>query len=318
LARKKAPSPREMREWLEWRENGMSEVDIRDKTGRDLRTVRKSLVRAADERRLNLAKLDQVKNALKEHQGQLMDAVNYLVKNVTMPSSDLDIPWPIIHEYRIETPGVTLIWTKADGGTFRVENDLDDNQAVFLELLREHIPKDALWVRLEEFKNATLDYVASLVKFKDAAARLLMTRTGGIFVDSNLTPIEKAPGDKSAQIKLFDRNLLGLAYRRTLNRLLDNTSSDGIEERIMIEPTSGEVRLDPRGTLASCPGRETVCRESILSTLSDLLGKPEAKNVLLSYQRLSDAAKQLKNALQEIKLGLLITGECRICKRFTG
>jgi hypothetical protein len=299
MPRKKIPSPKEIREWLEWRENGTSEVAIARKTGRDIRTIRAGLQKATDERRLNLAQIELLRNALKLHQEQLMGAVDWLQQSNVLPPRDSYVRWPIKSE---------------ESGSSK---EVEPPPAV--ALLREHLPKDQLWTRLECWQKVSKDYVDNLIRFKQLAAEALKERTGGIFVDANFNPIEDAPTIEGG-VRLVDTNVLELAYSRSIDRVfgIKPRLKEDLEKRIQLDTRNGEVRLGPGHTLAVCPGQEAACRSSILSVLEELPTTPEAIKIASSWDELTTAKTQLDEALQEIKLSLLITGQCRICKRLKG
>ncbi|KTB47432.1 hypothetical protein DEALK_02770 [Dehalogenimonas alkenigignens] len=299
MPRKKIPSPKEVREWLEWRENGTSEVAIARKTGRDIRTIRAGLQKATDERRLNLAQIELLRNALKLHQEQLMGAVDWLQQSNTLPLRDLYVQWRTEIEESSSSKGA------------------EPPPAV--ALLKEHLPKDQLWTRLESWQKISKNYIDSLIRFKQIAAEKLKQRTGGVFVDANFNPIEDAPTVEEG-VKLVATNVLELAYSRSIDRVfgIKPRLMEKIEERIQLDTRNGEVRLGPGHTLAVCPRQEEACRSSILSVLEELPTTPEAKKIASSWDELAAAKTQLDEALQEIKLSLLITGQCRICKRLKG
>ena len=291
-----------MRDWLESRENGTSEVELARTKGRDIRTIRASLQKAMDERRFNLAQIELLRNALKAHQEQLMGAVDWLQQNDDLPPRDLDIPWPV--------------------GSGEI-NSSSEEPPLEVALLREHLPKDQLWIRLDRWQKARKDYIDSLANVKQIAAEMLMQRTGGVFVDERFNPIEGAPTsvvNSENTVKLVESNLLELAYKRSIDSIFQKIphSNENLEKSIKIDKHSGEARLGQGNTLAICPGKESVCKASIVSVLIELPVTPAANRIKTSWEELVAAKKELDETLKEIKLGILITGQCRICKRLKG
>ena len=300
MPRKKIPSPKEIRDWLEWRENGTSEVAIARKTGRDIRTIRAGLQKAVDERRLNIAQIELLRNALKLHQEQLMGAVDWLIQASILPPRDLYVIWRTVEK---------------ENSASKV-NELPPEVA----LLKEHLPKDQLVPCLNRWQKASKDYVDNLINFKQIAAAALKQRTGGVFVDANFNSIDDTADRGNVRVKLVESNVLELVYTRSIDKILGSISEHetDVAERIRKDSRNGEVRFGQGNTLAVCPGEEEECRSSILSVLLELPKLPEATRIALSWEELNAAKRELDQALQEIKLSLLITGQCRICKRLKG
>jgi len=290
-----------MREWLNWREEGLSEVAIRDKATRDLRTVRKGIAWAVEDRRSNLALLDLLKDALRDHQNQLKGAINEILAGTEPVKRDTFVEW---HKEPQDT----------ESAEPEFESPLTPR-----DLLREHLPKDPVWNRLEEFEELKYDYLDSLASFKKAAADKLVTATGGVFVDGNFRMNDPKKIVPEKLIKLVEPNLLERAYQITIKKVFEpGSESVDFEERLKLFKDQGEVRWGEASVVAVCRGGEESCRSRILSVLSKLPSMAEAKKLPGKFNSLMTSRSKVVNALSEIKLGLFISGECRVCRRLKG
>lgn len=347
MPKKPVPSPVEMRQWLDWLENGLSETAIAKKAGREIRTVKKYLAIAADERRANIAQLDLIKEALKTHQGQLIDTLDKLSNNAEVISPHaFELPWPFDNDCALQFPGGSAVFSYGEN---RIEVDLtlDFEKSLELELIKEHLPKDSLWGEHKKWQNALGFYFQALATFKEKAASILMQNTGGIFVDENLHEVKslKENTNNNDDIKLVVANALNVSYHKSLNTIL-NCSYTPISERVnenlnykelmkndkkfeandrselvrrmTVYEERGEVLWGPSNTIAFCRGRETECQDAIIRSIEELPKTPEAKRVRNTYQNLITIAENFQRTIQEIKLGIIIMGECRVCKRLKG
>ncbi len=334
MPRKKAPSPREWRQWLEWRDDGMSETTISKNTGRQLETVRKYLLIAEEERRFNLAQLDLIKSALKSHQSQLMGVVDGLLHAVSSQPETPQIPWPFSNVNVIDITGGSLAFSY---GGHRVDVDLtiDAEKAIELEVLGEHLPNDPLWRELKSWRLALWSFFQVLATFKDKVAITLVQQTGGRYVDENLkeiqTPRVHPKSINEPSIDLLAINAVELIYKRALKLLLRNTAAaeerrdfyqrvdkelEELGQRVKENKELGEVRFNAGNIIAYCRGEEAECKEAILKASRTILTSAEARQVIESHRLLVAKAAPVLKTLQTIKLGILILGECRVCKRF--
>jgi hypothetical protein len=335
MPKKKIPSPNEMREWLELRESGWSEAAIANKVGREIRTIKKYLLKAVDERRLNQAQLELVKKALETHQNQLMAAVNSLLGNLESLPNKIHFPWPLAERETIDEGGVTSVISTNQNKT-EVEVSPQAEQDEAFTLLKDHLPTDPLWTDFNKWKGAYRSYIVSLVAFKEKAAVRLIEQTSGRYVDETFQVIVNSGSQtitgqgQKIQTDLVVSHLLEFVYRESLEKLQDGKqhleSKDGGTSSVrqqwsrylIINEERGEVTLGHGHTLVVCPGREHACKEVILSTLDQLPQTTEGKQISNSYKTLAESTTQLNRTLREIRLGLLIPGECRVCRRFKG
>jgi hypothetical protein len=332
MPRKNIPSPKDMQTWLDWLEEGMGETAIAHKAGRQPRTIKKYLLIAEKERRTNQAQLDLVKDALKTHQGQLTGMIDTLVQNVCAQPATPEIPWPFNGEPMIDITGGMLSFRYGEN---RIEVDiaLSVDKSIELELVKEHLPGDPIWAQYKAWSLALWFYFQALATFKEKAASILLERTGGIFADENLNAID-IPGSgsqhvaKSSNIILMV-NLLELVCKWSLKAILGHEGDGQIGtspqdqvrlkeqgNRIKADLERGEIKYTPTTTLAFCRGDETKCRQAILDAYRSLLASSEARHLKAMHQKLTEQGSALLKTLQIIKLGILILGECQVCKRF--
>lgn len=331
MPRKKIPSPRETREWLEMREGGWSEAAIANNVGREIRTVRKYLRKAADERRLNQAQLELVKKALEAHQSQLVEAVSSLLLSLNSQPEKVHLPWPLTNHRTIDANGVVLTLTTNQNG-IETEVSLQAEQDEIFNLLKEHLATDPLLNELVKWKSAYRSFIVALAVFREKVAVTLVEQMNGRFVDETLKEIHIAvhPGQKSTEsTSLLTLNLLEFVYRQSLDQLPGSVPQSDmfavrteakarLQQNIIINVEHGEVTLGHGQTLVVCHGRETFCKEAIIDSLDRLPQTAEGKQICITQKRLAEAATQLSRTLREIRLGILIPGECRVCLRFKG
>ncbi len=84
-------SIREKKQWLDMFEQGLTEVQIARKTGRDSRTIVKGIEEASKKKRLASTEAEMLRNALFKHQDQLTGLLKNIVEMLVLPPYDLKL-----------------------------------------------------------------------------------------------------------------------------------------------------------------------------------------------------------------------------------
>lgn len=270
----------EMRRWLEMYDAGKSEASIALEAHRDTRTVKSCIKKARQERRVNAAQIELLKNALKQHQDSLLGLVNDLRDRIFIP--DLNIAFSD-HEEPV---------------SFGVEDE------VKWELLQEHLKGDPLWTDLINWKKALSKHISTRAALRMKCVEMLKMKLG--------LPIANESISKSFG---YSSRLLDLLYQTTVKRTMGRDEKTRLEELITIDRQSGEVRYGSGTTLVWVPGKEETCRKKIITTFREIMKKSEVPSFRNSHQEAEEAAHKARRSLEEISLLGLISGECRVCGR---
>ena len=84
-------SIREKKKWLDLFEQGLTEVQIARKTGRDSRTIAKGIEEASKKMRLASTEAEMLRNALIKHQDQLTGILKNIIEMLVLPPYDLKL-----------------------------------------------------------------------------------------------------------------------------------------------------------------------------------------------------------------------------------
>jgi len=270
----------EMRRWLEMYDAGKSEASIALEAHRDTRTVKSCIKKARQERRVNAAQIELLKNALKHHQDSLLGLVNGLIDRIFIP--DLNIAFS----------------NREQPVSFGIEDE------VRWELLQEHLKGDRLWTDLMVWEEALSEHISARAALKMKCVETLEMKLSLPIADES---ISKPFG--------YSSRLLELLYQTTVKRIMGRDEKTRPEELITIDRQSGEVRYGSGTTLVWVPGKEETCRKKIITTFREIMKKSEIPSFRNSYQEAEEAAHKARRSLEEISLLGFISGECRVCSR---
>lgn len=114
---------------------------------------------------------------------------------------------------------------------------------------------------------------------------------------------------------VYSSTTIPLLYVEALHIALETPLRTPIEERIITDTESGEVRDESAHILAKTPSGEEKCRQNILSAFEELKESNEKKKAAQTYKEVKEAITKLRRAAEEITLLGLVTGRCRVCQR---
>jgi uncharacterized protein (DUF2267 family) len=296
--------PNERRQWLERYDSGESEAAIAKDAHRDVRTVKKCIAQARRERDVHGARVELLKNALKQHNDRLVNAVKEMESALVMPVRDLWIPW------RQNAPPSPIGFI---GSTATYEAGKGYKVALTAEskpewgLVQEHLKGDPMWASLTAWRRALAAHVEARRELGARCADLLMEKTGYKLVEQSVDRSDELPF-------LYVWSTLDLIYQAVLDRPLAVEQATKLEGTIVVDTERGAVR-HANAILAEAPGDEERCKANILAALKEALESKEAAKVEQTYKELAEATIKAKRSVEEILLLELVPGECRVCRR---
>jgi hypothetical protein len=297
--------PNERREWLERYNSGESEAAIAKSAHRDVRTVKKCIALARQERDIYGARVELLKSVLRQHHDRLLNVIRDMKAALVLPPHDLWRAWkedgsiPVLSFI-----GITATY-KTDKGWI-VSLAVEDRPE--WELVKEHLAGDPMLSSLNACKKALMAYIEARVSLEVKSAKLLKKKTGYELVEVSMDHSAVPPFINSYPT-------LDLIYQVVLNRVLGFEEKTKFEDMVTVDKGRGAVKYG-RGTyLAEVPGKEDKCMAAILAALEELLVLEEAKKIGQTHEVLEEAMIKARRAADEILLLEMVPGECRVCRR---
>jgi hypothetical protein len=294
----------EKREWLELYEKGQSEAAIATAKNRDLNVIKRGIQEARNERNLSLAQAGMLKDALRQHQDKLLAVMQAILGAVIMPSSDLELPRKLGDAANpIILPGARIEYDPQVG----LFITLKDESNVHWQLLKEHLRRDRLWGKLEQWKKVMIDHLRARIDLRLKAKTLLEGSTALRVLDV----IDNAPGNDFLYFAAVD-----LFYRIILKEAIQAPNRESFNEGMVLisEPyIKYEQGAIP---LAHCSkSHHKACRANIIDAFKKFEKSTEVGKIKATYKELSDITDKARKIAEEINLLGLIPGQCRVCRR---
>ena len=289
--------------WLELFDKGKSEKQIAKENAHcDTRTVKKGIDQARRVRVAHIAQIELVKDALRNHQNDLLRTMEGIRAEVQVPPPDLVIPWELEkNPSPAPVAGVTVRFTPKEGPTVAFQSD----DSIMWELLGEHLKRTRTWTVLGQWRKAFSDHILARVMVKRTAVMLLKEKTG-------LELFDLPPEQGSYLMSAFAVPLL---YDAALHAALGIDDGKDLEHEIMVYSENGEVIYRYSNMqIAHVPGREEECRQQILDALSEIQTSTEAKEVASTYAKVVQLTERTRRSIEEMTLVGLIPGQCRACR----
>ena len=270
----------EKKKWLDLYESGRSELWIaKNEADCDARTVKKGIDEARQERRASMAEVDLLKNALRNHQDTLLNAMKQRLSSLKLPPVDMVI---------VPSEDNTVAY--------------DESETIW-ELLHEHLKRDPIWVYLAKLDKAYSSHIESRIAFKEKVTSLLKEKTGFDVLEN--------PKDPPF---IYSYTAAEIFYKEGLRRVLGISDNTDFESEIQADEVAGAVKYR-NSVFAECPGAEQKCAEDIRNAYRELLKSVEAQNLTSTYTELKEFMIKAKRALEEVLLLEMIPGHCRVCRR---
>jgi hypothetical protein len=271
---------------------------------RDTRTVKKCIAKARRERDLHGARVELLKNALKQHNDRLVSAIKEAESALVIPARDLWRAW------RQNAPpsqlgfiSSTATYEPGKGWTVGLVAESKPEWG----LVKEHLKGDPMWANLNAWRKAFTAYVEARVDLEHKCTDLLTGKTGYKLVEQSMYQSDEPP-------YIYSYPTFDLFYQLALNRALGVEQARKLDDMITVDTETGVV-WDNNKKLAEAPGEGEQCRANILATIREALESEEATNVEHTYKELVEANTKAKRAVEEIILLELVPGECRVCHR---
>lgn len=293
----------EKREWLNLYEQGNSEASIARDAHRDVKTIKRGIEEARNERNASIVKAELLKNAVGRHHDQLLDVIRNIMDALAPPIPDLEL--------RREPDG-SLAPIRLSGATVSYDSMkglvlvLHDENTIQWELLREHLRRDRLWNTLNQWKKSVVAHIQARTALHLKAEMLLEESTG-------LTELQHI--DNAPEAGYFYPGAVGLLYQVVLKAALQILDSVNLEEQIAAESGPYVSHGETGSPLAYCPGRVEECKQNVLAAYKKLQESPEVEKLAATYREAREATTKTKRAVEEIYLLRLVPGQCRICRR---
>ena len=289
--------------WLELFDKGKSEIQIaKEHAHCDARTVKKGIDQARRVRVAHIAQIELVKDALRNHQNDLLRTMEGIMAELHVPPPDLVIPWELEkNPSPAPVAGVTVRFTLQEGPTVAFQSD----DSIMWELLGEHLKRTRTWTVLVQWRKALSEHILARVLLQREAVILLKEKTG-------LELFDLPPEQGSYLMSAFAVPLL---YEAALHAALGIDDSKDLEHEIMVYSENGEVVYRYSNMpIAHVPGAEEECRQQILEALSELEASAETKKVADTYAKVVELTGKTRRSVEEMTLVGLIPGQCRACR----
>ncbi len=281
-------SIQEKKKWLDMFEQGLTEVQIARKTGRDSRTIVKGIEEASKEKRLASTEAEMLRNALFKHQDQLTWLLKHIVEMLVLPPYDLKL--------REESEGI-LAPVPLSGALLKQISkeqmilEIHNEDKLEWELLKEHLKQDKLWGYIKQWRDAMLAHMWARWQFKLAIK-------SEVAKNANLTSPDSGDEKRfeTAKIELVD-----LFFGVVTSRILGIRNETDIEKSI--------------DSKMSGSNDDKLFKQKLSAIFDSLPGTKEAYKVKSTFVALADITKLAKKQADEIMLLNMITGKCRVCRR---
>jgi len=215
--------------WLDLFNKGKNEIWIaKEHAHCDVRTVKKGIDQARRVRVAHLAQIELVKDALRNHQNDLIHTMEGIMAELKLPPPDLAVPWEL---EKLSSPvpvaGVKVSITPQRGPTVASQGD----DSIMWELLGEHLKHNRTWTMLGQWRKAFSEHILARVLLERKAAVLLKEKTG-------LELFDLPPEQDSYLISAYAMPLL---YDAALHAALGIDDGKDLEPEIMVNIEEGEV-----------------------------------------------------------------------------
>ncbi len=326
------------REWLESYERGDRLDKIARDAGRTERTIKEHIEFARQEREVELARREQLGEALRSHQRDMLDLLRHLQEAVYMPTLDL-LPWhtpdfglePLMRSrelMRDRTVGIgpkvsiasasqranPVLSALAEGESahaITVTCDRGGPKDVLLTVegsrlwraLKEHLGnKDPLWRQLADWRHGLLEEFRSRASLN----RVIREKAKETF---HLPVVMAASPQKPHLTAALVRFVRVEVTRRALGE-------PPMDFANRVEKRDGRLEdLDGGSILGQ--GLENTDKgvEQLVSTVDAMTGSTEAQDAARTHRNLQDRTSEVQEALEEYWLVHYIRGRCGLCRK---
>lgn len=291
----------EMTKWLESYEQGRSEAKIAKRAKRDVWTVKRGIEQARRQREVLHSRAELLKEALENHQRELLSVVTDVQSTIGVPAPDLELTEAQDKQcLPVRLSGIAAKYETREGWAVALEAEKKTTG----KLVQEHLRSDPLWRDRAAWQKTLEAHLSARTLLMRRAAELLWAKTGYGFGEESSSPPF-----------LIYETAVRLLYQAALHIALGISSVPDMEDRIGSDYATGEVRAGKGTLLANAPGKEEECRTNILVAWNELQMSREVGVARETYRELVQATAKTRKVAEEITLLNLVPGHCRVCKR---
>ena len=284
------------KEWLELYDEGKSEKWIAEQVECDVRTVKNGINDARLKRDVTVARIELVKDALHNHQKELLGELDRIKASLVVPERDFAV----------------LSWYGGKdsilGDTGEEINLEEGEDSTMHRLLKEHLRRDKLWRALTQWKKATANHLAAKLEFQRKTVTLLEEKTGYKLAGDDGTPPYVCSYTAG---HVTYKKAIELAFA-TPDKKAQKDIIEKMEAAIMVNTNNGDVI---QGGSVLAPGGGQATRQHLLDTVKTLGTSPEARAVVDTYHTLELITTKARRVVEETRLLGMVPGQCQICRR---
>jgi hypothetical protein len=180
----------EKRVWLNDFDEGKPVAEIARKRKHALKVIKRGIEEARAERDGAAARAEIVKEALINHQRQLLGVVDRLLRATEIPPADLELRYEKSGALApIPLSSSRIIYTPEEGLTV----ELSDENTPLWRLLKEHLARDRIWSAIRNWRRALISHFMSRFDLELAIKMLIKSKTG-------CRVSAASPGDKEPDV----------------------------------------------------------------------------------------------------------------------
>ena len=292
---------KDKREWLKKYEEGQSEASIARDARKNIKAVKRGIEWALRERDSSAARTGLIKEALHKHQNQLLGVIHNVLVALVMPAPDLALDRRRDGSLMpVQLSGATISYNCEKGLVL----ELDDEKITQWELLKEHLRRDPIWKMIELWKEAMIAHIGARTGLKLEIQQLLKSEAGYKLVETTTVPPF-----------MYLNETVSLLYRSAIDKALQVVDVVNLQEYVIADTTTGQVRYRNSLILAEAPGEEEKYRKDILDIYAKLEKLEAIDKVANTYNSLVESTAKARRAVEEISLLGYIPGNCRVCRR---
>ena len=308
--RNRRPIPvAERRRWLERNEGGTTLSALALETGRNIRTIKSHVQRAIDEREHALARTSLYRDALTNHNADLLKALHTMRENLKIPPDEQATVRPRFRDslgayfyggfFQFRTHEVI---EAIDGPA--LDSAMDDPQRL-LDLAREHLGRDKkLWSGIDRWRRAQEEYVAELSILGDQVAAKAAKELG-------MSLVSLEGGAKRVEEGIHEDFISSVCHLGI--KMAREDATESAEEPQIVD---GQLRYRGSAIVTSPSPSKLQAAQALFGNLSEVVARNERVFKIVGLRdQLVRRAPVLQRMIGDIILGGIVTGRCSVCQR---
>jgi len=298
----KTDSILDKRQWLKDLNDGKSEETIAKERHRNIRTIRKGLNEARREESFSIAKIDLIKEKLRDHNNSLIRLLEETMIPLDPPLPYQSVPFgEPINAIELDARGAKARYEgKYKARITEIVFNTESNK--LWDSLREHLKGDRFTKGLTLWKKSMISHLEARIAFKKKLASFLTKKTG-------LT-IEDEPVNEP----FLYPSCLDLLMLKAMSRLTGFVGGDLSDDRFIFRADNGILEYEDTPLVYS-PKQPQKYQSNIGSAFLQAMDMDEASEVRETYRALKMESAKVKSAGDEILLMGMVPGSCHICDR---